>query len=102
VDVLAEFSNKEGVFEKYRRDSQAFLYRIRETLNANTQVKKVGARGQAVRLFYTDGLHVDIAPVFEWSGDGGFGLPSGSGERMTCRPTRDDLTTTRTTARAVR
>jgi Second Messenger Oligonucleotide or Dinucleotide Synthetase domain len=85
IDVMAEFRNKNAVFEKYRRDSQAFIARIRNTLNANTQIKKVGARGQAVRLFYTDDLHVDIAPVFAWSG-GGFALPSGSGGWITTDP----------------
>ncbi|SRR6266542_2657957 len=62
LDVMAVFRNKNQVFEKYRRDSQAFLYRLRERIDARTQVTQVGARGQAVRLFYKDELHVDIAP----------------------------------------
>lgn len=78
VDVLAEFINKDGVFEKYRYDSGAFLQRIRTALDAKTSIKQIGARGQAVRLFYQSGAHVDIAPVFKWNGSG-YALPSGSG-----------------------
>lgn len=78
VDVLAQFTNKDGVFEKYRSDSSAFLQRIRTALDARTSIKQIGARGQAVRLFYQSGAHVDIAPVFKWSGSG-YALPSGSG-----------------------
>jgi hypothetical protein len=85
VDVMAEFANKDNVFEKYRRDSTTFVQRIRRALNANTSIKKIGARGQAVRLFYTSGAHVDIAPVFKWS-SAGFALPSGDGAWITTDP----------------
>jgi hypothetical protein len=85
VDVLAEFTNKDRVFEKYRHDSGAFLQRIRTALNAKTSIMQIGVRGQAVRLFYQSGAHVDIAPVFKWSG-GGFALPSGDGGWITTDP----------------
>lgn len=85
IDVIAQFKNKDDVFEKYRYDSQAFLYRIRNALDAKTQIQQVGARGQAVRLFYKDDLHVDIAPVFHWSG-GGYALPAGDGTWITTDP----------------
>lgn len=85
VDVLAEFTNKDNVFEKYRYDSAAFLQRIRTALDAKTSIKQIGARGQAVRLFYQSGAHVDIAPVFKWSGSG-FALPSGDGGWTTTDP----------------
>lgn len=78
IDLLAVFDNKDGVFERYRNDSQAFLYRIKNRIDAKTTVQQVGARGQAVRLFYNDGLHVDIAPVFRWA-SGGYCLPAGDG-----------------------
>jgi predicted nucleotidyltransferase len=87
LDILAEFRNKDQVFEMYRGDSQAFLQRIQRTLDARTQIARIGVRGQAVRLFYQDGLHVDIAPVFAWSG-GGYGLPSGDGSWITTDPFR--------------
>lgn len=85
IDVLTEFRNKDDVFEKYRNDSRAFLYRIRNALDAETQVTQVGARGQAVRLFYKDGLHVDITPVFKWSSSG-YALPAGDGSWLTTDP----------------
>lgn len=84
VDLFAEFTNKDSIFERYRYDSQAFLYRVRDAL-AGYSVKIVGARGQAVRLFYKDAPHVDIAPVFKWS-SGGFALPNGTGGWLTTDP----------------
>jgi len=87
VDVLAEFVDKDRIFDRqYRRDSGAFLQRIRTALNARTSIKKIGARGQAVRLFYVNGAHVDIAPVFKWDNISGFGLPKGDGGWMTTDP----------------
>ena len=85
IDVIAEFRNRDGVFEQYRNDSSAFLQRIRTGLNAKTSIGKIGARGQAVRLFYQNGAHVDIAPVFKWS-ETGFALPRGNGSWMTTDP----------------
>jgi hypothetical protein len=86
VDVLAEFIDKSRIFEQYRHASGAFLQRIRTALNARTSIKKIGARGQAVRLFYVSGAHVDIAPVFKWDNTSGCGLPRGDGEWMTTDP----------------
>jgi hypothetical protein len=87
VDVLAEFIDRDRIFDRqYRRDSGAFLQRIRSALNARTTIKKIGARGQAVRLFYVNGAHVDIAPVFKWDNNEGFGLPKGEGGWMTTDP----------------
>ena len=85
VDVMAEFTNKVHIFEKYRNDSSAFLQRIRTALNAKTAIKEIGARGQAVRLFYVNGAHVDIAPVFKWA-QAGYALPSGDGGWITTDP----------------
>lgn len=85
IDVMAEFTNKDSIFEQYRSHSDEFLQRIRTALNAKTSIKKIGARGQAVRLFYTNGAHVDIAPTFKWSGDG-YALPKGDKSWMTTDP----------------
>lgn len=85
IDVMAEFTNKDKIFETYRRDSGAFLQRIVKGLDAKTSIASIGARGQAVRLFYTSGAVVDIAPVFKWSSDG-FALPSGDGGWITTDP----------------
>ena len=85
IDVMAEFLNNDDIFEQYRRNSGDFLQRIRTGLNANTSIKRIGARGQAVRLFYTAGAAVDIAPVFKWN-TGGYILPRGDGEWMHTDP----------------
>lgn len=89
IDVLAIFDNKDGIFEKqYQWDSQKFLYRVRNALN-EYKVEIVGARGQAVRLFYKQAPHVDIAPVFQYQG-GGYALPSGTGGWITTDPDEHD------------
>ena len=85
IDVLAVFNNKDQIYERlYRNDSQKFLYRIRDALT-KYKVEVVGARGQAVRLFYKQAPHVDIAPVFKWS-SGGYALPDGTGGWLTTDP----------------
>jgi tRNA nucleotidyltransferase (CCA-adding enzyme) len=68
VDVMAEFANKDSIFEQYCNESGALLQRIRSALDAKTSISKIGARGQAVRLFYASGAHVDIAPVLSGAG----------------------------------
>lgn len=84
LDVMVKFTNKDDIFETYRYDSKRFLYRVRDALN-EFSVKVVGARGQAVRLFYKSPPHVDIAPVFGWS-SGGYALPDGKGGWLTTDP----------------
>ena len=86
---MAVFDNKDNIFDRlYRNDSQKFLYRVRDALNAY-RVELVGARGQAVRLFYSTTPHVDIAPMFQWSG-GGYALPNGTGGWLTTAPDVQD------------
>jgi hypothetical protein len=85
IDVMAEFRNKDRIFEQYRKDSGSFLQRISDALDAKTSIETIGARGQAVRLFYTNGAVVDIAPVFKWAGSG-YALPSGDGGWITTDP----------------
>jgi len=85
IDVMAQFIDKDHAFEKYRYKSGDFLQRLRTALSANTQIAQIGARGQAVRLFYTAGPYVDIAPVFKWTGNG-YALPAGDGTWMTTDP----------------
>lgn len=75
VDVLAVFGNSSALYWRYWWNSRRFLYRVRDAL-AGHPVEVVGARGQAVRLFYKDGPYADIAPVLEKPG-GGYRLPAG-------------------------
>lgn len=85
IDVLAVFSNVNNAWSKYRGDSQAFLYRVRRAYDG-LSTAQVGARGQAVRIFFKNGGHVDVAPVF-FHGNDVYGLPSGNGGWINTAPT---------------
>lgn len=85
IDVLAVFSNANGAWNSYRFDSQAFLYRVRRAYNG-LSTAQVGARGQAVRIFFKNGGHVDVAPVFSHGNDV-YGLPGGDGGWINTAPT---------------
>lgn len=85
IDVLAIFSNEQGAWNKYRFDSQSFLYRIRRAYDG-IESAQVGARGQAVRIFFKGSGHVDVAPVF-WHGGDVYGLPKGDGGWINTAPT---------------
>lgn len=82
VDVLAVFDASEvwedssiWTSDGYRHNSTRLLYRVRDALN-DYSIKVVGSRGQAVRLFYDTGGHVDVVPAFRRSG-GGYVIPAG-------------------------
>jgi hypothetical protein len=86
IDVLASFSNENNAWSKYCNDSQAFLYRIKRAYDG-LATAQVGARGQAIRLFFKTGGHVDIAPVFIQSNtDDVYLLPSGDGSWIRTAP----------------
>ena len=85
IDVLAVFSNANNAWSKYQYDSQSFLYRIRKAYDG-LSTAQVGARGQAVRIFFDGGGHVDIAPVFSYGNDV-YGLPKGDGGWISTAPT---------------
>lgn len=85
IDVLAVFSNENRAWDSYRFDSQAFLYRVRRAYSG-LSTAQVGARGQAVRIFFKNGGHVDVAPVFSHGNDI-YGLPGGDGGWINTAPT---------------
>lgn len=85
IDVLAVFSNSKSAWDKYRWDSKSFIYRIRDAY-AGLSVQQVGTRGQAIRVFYQTGGHVDVAPVFS-AGNGVYKLPNGAGGWIDTAPT---------------
>lgn len=85
VDVLAIFSNVNNAWEKYRWDSKNFIYRIRRAYDG-VETAQVGTRGQAVRVFFQTGGHVDVAPVFSYGGDV-YALPDGAGGWLSTAPT---------------
>lgn len=77
IDVLAIFDNVNKAWDKYRWDSKAFVYRIRRAYDG-VETGQVGTRGQAVRVFFQTGGHVDAAPVF-FHGNDIYGPPNGEG-----------------------
>ncbi|MFE6849743.1 hypothetical protein ACFVDH_02985 [Streptomyces sp. NPDC057674] len=90
IDLLVHLSVDSDLWNrKYRSDSSEFLYRVRRSLNSASTVRKIGARGQAVRLFYADGLEVDVAAVEKYQG-GSFAIPDGSGKWLTTNPNRHE------------
>lgn len=85
VDVLAVFSNENKAWDKYWNDSKSFIYRVRNAYDG-FHVQQVGTRGQAVRVFYNNGGHVDVAPVFH-QGNDVYHLPNGTGGWILTAPT---------------
>jgi hypothetical protein len=84
VDLLAVFAPSQ-VWPTYQFNSGTFITRVRNALSVHTRVEQVGTRGQAVRLFYSNGAEVDVAPVFPRHG-GGFLLPDGAGDWLATDP----------------
>lgn len=85
IDLLAVFDDSSNIWEdNYISNSHAFMQRIRGSFGSS-HIQTIGVRGQAVRLFYKSGAHVDIAPVF-WATDGGYLLPSGDGKWIRTDP----------------
>lgn len=86
LDLMVHLHVDDDLWRRsYATDSSEFLYRVRRSLNDASTVKKIGARGQAVRLFYGDGLTVDVAAVVKYTG-GGYGIPNGTGGWLTTNP----------------
>lgn len=85
IDVLAVFSNENGAWSKYAYDSKSFIYRVRDAYDG-FKTQQVGTRGQAVRVFYKSGGHVDVAPVFH-QGNDIYHLPNGTGGWLFTAPT---------------
>lgn len=85
IDVLAVFSNENDAWNTYRWDSKSFIYRVRRAYDG-LEAAQVGTRGQAVRVLFESGGHVDIAPVFSHGNDV-YGLPDGAGGWINTAPT---------------
>ncbi|MFF2142088.1 hypothetical protein [Kitasatospora sp. NPDC058190] len=89
LDLMTVLYVEPDLWRKYQRDSSDFLYRVRRAVNGESKVKKVGARGQAVSIFYQDGLTVDVAAMVKYD-TGGYGIPDGSGNWLTTNPIRHE------------
>ncbi|WP_157108734.1 SMODS domain-containing nucleotidyltransferase [Aldersonia kunmingensis] len=86
VDLLVRLVVDQDLWvQSYARDSSKFLYRVRTSLANTSTVAKIGARGQAVRLFYSDGLYVDVAAVEKYD-TGAFAIPDGTGGWLSTNP----------------
>lgn len=85
IDVLAVFSNENDAWSKYANDSKSFIYRVRDAYDG-FKTQQVGTRGQAVRVFYKVGGHVDVAPAFH-QGNDIYHLPNGTGGWLLTAPT---------------
>jgi len=86
IDLMVHLKVDDALWAgSYQWNSSDFLHRVRRVLNDASTVQKIGARGQAVRLFYADGLSVDVAAVVSYTG-GGYGIPSGNGTWLTTDP----------------
>ncbi|MDB5162766.1 MAG: hypothetical protein JWN28_373 [Candidatus Saccharibacteria bacterium] len=84
IDVLAVFSNEKNIHGTFN-NAQEMLYKVRNALS-DYRIETIGSRGQAVRLFYKDDLHVDIAPVFYFTDGTGYSLPGGDGQWISTNP----------------
>lgn len=90
VDLMVHIKVDDALWARtYQRNSSEFLNRVRRVLNDASAVKKIGARGQAVRMFYADGLSVDVAAVVKYP-TSGYGIPSGTGTWLTTDPPVSD------------
>ncbi|WKX09988.1 hypothetical protein [Streptomyces sp. NL15-2K] len=90
IDLMVHLHVDQDLWnQKYRDNSSEFLYRVRKVLNENSPVRKIGARGQAVRFFYADGLSVDVAPVEKYT-SGDYGIPDGAGNWLTTNPNKHE------------
>jgi len=90
IDLMVHLHVDPSLWQRqYRHNSADFLYRVRRSLNNASTVQKIGARGQAVRLFYQDGLYVDVAPVEKYT-SGAYAIPDGSGGWLTTDPVKHE------------
>lgn len=90
IDLMTHLHVDDALWtDSYQKSSTDFLYRVRRSLNNASAVRKIGARGQAVRLFYADGLVVDVAAVVKYD-TGGYGIPDGSGGWLTTDPVKHE------------
>ncbi|MGY5015042.1 SMODS domain-containing nucleotidyltransferase [Streptomyces sp. 900105755] len=90
IDLMVHLHVDQNLWNRrYRDNSSEFLYRVRKVLNENSPVRKIGARGQAVRFFYADGLSVDVAPVEKYT-SGDYGIPDGVGNWLTTNPNKHE------------
>jgi hypothetical protein len=105
VDVMVVLAAKPYV-DRFRRDSRAFLYWLRDALNVEYANTRVSTRKVALCMDLGDGLGVDLVPAFDvievkglsWltrrplatPGEMGFYIPNGNGGWQITNPAHHD------------
>lgn len=78
IDVIVSFADN-PYWDRYKSDSRAFLYWVRDGLNSEYPGTKVSSKEVAVRMMLSDNLQVDLVPAFGRDAQGGgFFIPNGS------------------------
>lgn len=83
VDSMAPFSVS-TYWQRYKDDSRAFLYWVRDHLNDHYHSTEVSSRQVAVTLDFTV-IAMDVVPCFQRTG-GGYLMPNGKGGWMATNP----------------
>jgi len=84
IDILAPISYSTYKKTTYDRDSQAFLYMVRDALNNKFGTTSVSSKRVAVKLDFST-IAVDVVPCFRREG-GCYFMPDGSGAWMPTNP----------------
>lgn len=86
IDLMAclEPYGATDYWKRYKDDSKAFLYWIRDELNDRYYATKVSSRRVCVKLDFTD-IVTDVTACFPRAG-GGYLMPDGSGGWMSTNP----------------
>lgn len=83
IDMMAPFSVS-VYWDRYKNDSRAFLYWVRNHLNDHYHSTEVSSRQVAVTLDFTI-IAMDVVPCFRRTG-GGYLMPNGAGGWMATNP----------------
>lgn len=99
IDVIVSLAD-DPYWERYKGDSRAFLYWIRDGLDNAYPGTKVSSREVAVRMFMSENLQVDLVPAFGRDAQGsGFFIPNGSKRWTATNPLYHDWLVSTTDAR---
>jgi hypothetical protein len=82
VDLLAPVSSTH--WDRYKNDSRAFLYWIREKLKGSYSTTRVSTRGLSIKLAFNI-IEADVVPCFGRKGEG-YWMPDGSKGWMATNP----------------
>lgn len=86
IDLTAPFEpyGEQGYWDRYKHDSQSFLYWVRGRLNDHYHATRISSRQVCVKLDFTR-IETDVTPCFPRRG-GGYLMPDGRGGWMATNP----------------